>query len=132
MGNLNHVVTFYKLSPARKDETLPLMLSGNASIFLHTTPDVAGRKQFNSEADVWLLRQQLNEHKQLPTESVIEFATSIRREECLNYFLQGLKTSICNPVILQRPATFEQAESHIKMSFSTGKLIFISNTENIK
>ena len=36
-------------------------------------------------------------------------------EECLNYFLQGLNTSIRNSVILQRSATFEEAESHAKL-----------------
>ena len=63
-GNFNRVATFYKLSPARKAETLPLMLSGNAAMFLHTTPDLAGksfdvlaealRKQFHSESDAWI------------------------------------------------------------------------------
>ena len=117
--------------------SLILHLKGNASIWFNTSPDLvdkaypelsaALKEQFHSASDKWLLRQKLNDRKQLPTESVSEYASDIRRtcqridlprSECVNYFVQGLKPEIKNYVVLQRPGTLEEAENHAKLKES--------------
>ncbi|KAL9958978.1 hypothetical protein ACROYT_G036058 [Oculina patagonica] len=131
--NFNRTSAFYNFTPEKKAEALPLFLTGNASIWFNTTPELQDRsfdvlskalkKQFHSDSDIWLLRQQLHETKQLATESVSNFAAKIRRlcqrinlprPERVNYFIQGLRPHIKNYVLLQRPDTFEVAEMHAK------------------
>ena len=137
LANFDRASAFYHLTSERKAEALPLFLTGDASIWFNTTPELKGRpfdalsdalkKQFHSDSDVWLLRQQLNETKQLATESVSAFAAKIRRlcqginlprSESVNYFIQGLRPHIKNYVLLQRPGTFEDAEIHAKLKES--------------
>ena len=103
-------------------------------MWFNTTPGLSGKNfehlaqalktQFHSDSDVWLL---LNERKQLPSETVSEFAAAIRRlaqrinlprSECINYFIQGLRADLKNFVILQRPTSFEEAEMHAKLKES--------------
>ena len=89
LANFDRAARFYKFSDERKAEALPLSLTSTASIWFNTTPGLVGksyeflsealRRQFHTETDVWLLRQKLHDRKQLPTESVSEFAASIRR-----------------------------------------------------
>ena len=85
------------------------------------------RRQFHSTSGVWLLRQKLNERKQLPTESVTTYAADIRRtcrridlprSECVNHFIQGLKPGLKAYVMLQQPTTLEEAENHAKLKES--------------
>ena len=137
LANFDRTSAFYHLTPDRKAEALPLFLTGSASIWFNTTPELNGRsyavlsealkKQFHSESDIWLLRQQLNDTKQLATEPVSTFAAKIRRlcqrinlprSESINYFIQGLRPHIKNYVLLQRPGTFEDAEMHAKLKES--------------
>ena len=129
IAQFNRAANFYKFSNTRKAEILPLLLTGNASAWVNSLPNLPDLtfdqlsaeliKQFHTESDVWLLRQQLSARKQLPTETVTEFAAAIRRlaqridlpqTECVNYFIQGLKPDIKNHVILQRPSSFSEAE----------------------
>ena len=137
LANFSRAARFYQLSEERKSETLPLYLTGNANIWFNTTPGMNGKSfeelsaamkaQFHSESDVWLLRQKLNERRQLSTESVSEFAAQIRqlsnrinlpRAECINYFIQGLRPELKNFVLLRQPTSFEQAESLAKLKQS--------------
>ena len=85
------------------------------------------KTQFHSDSDESLLRQKLNERKQLLSETVSEFAAAIRRlaqrinlprSKCINYFIQGLRADLKNLVILQRPTSFEEAEMHAKLKES--------------
>lgn len=137
LANFERTARFYKLSEDRRTETFPLSLTGNANVWFNTTPGLSGKDfehlaqalktQFHSDSDVWLLRQKLNERKQLPSETVSEFAAAIRRlaqrinlprSECINYFIQGLRADLKNFVILQRPTSFEEAEMHAKLKES--------------
>ena len=137
LANFNRAARFYKFSEDRKAEALPLYLTSTASIWFNTTPGLAGqsfdyladalKKQFHTDSDVWLLRQKLHDRKQLPTESVSDFAASIRRlcqrlnlprTECVNVFIQNLKPELKHYVILQRPETLEQAEMHARLKES--------------
>lgn len=130
----NRAAQYFKLNNSRKAEMLPLHLTGNANIWFNTTPGLSGKNfddlcsalknQFHSDSDVWLLRQKLNERKQLPTESVGEFAADIRkigqrinlpRSELMNQFIQGLRPELKSFVILQRPESFENAERHARL-----------------
>ena len=118
-------------------DAFPLQLLGNTSIWFNTTPDLADksypkmidalRRQFHSTSDVWLLRQKLNERKQLPTESVTTYAADIRRtcrridlprSEWVNHFIQGLKPGLKAYVMLQQPTTLEEAENYAKLKES--------------
>lgn len=137
LANFNRMARFYKFSEDCNAEILPLYLTGNASIWYNTTPGLSGknfdtltealRKHFHSDSNIWLLRQKLNEQKQLATESVSEFAAGIRhlgqrinlpRSECINYFILGLKPELKSFVILQCPTSFEEAEMHAKLKES--------------
>ena len=150
LTNFNRTAVFYHLSPERKAEALPLFLTGSASIWFNTTPELKGRsfdhlsealkKQFHSDSDVWLLRQRLNDTKQLPTETVSMFAAKIRRlcqrinlprSECVNYFIQGLQPHIKSYVLLQRPGTFEDAEMHAKLKESLPEQAPTDRTDEI-
>ena len=150
LANFNRTARFYKFSEDRKVEILPLYLTGNASIWYNTTPGLSGKifdtlaealkKHFHSDSDVWLLRQTLNERKQLATESVSEFAAGIRRlgqrinlprTECINYFFQGLKSELKSFVILQRPTSFEEAEMHAKLKESVPEPKPVDRTDEI-
>ena len=112
---------------------LPLLLKGNANVWFSATtlPDTTYEKlcealktQFHTESDVWLLRQQLLNRKQTQNETVAQFTSEIRKlcqrlqvsaEESVNYLLNGLRPELKNYVILQRPKTFAEAETHAKI-----------------
>ena len=115
LANFERTARFYKLNEDRKAETFPLSLTGNANVWFNTTPGLSGKNfeylatvlktQFHSDSDVWLLRQKLNERKQLPSETVSEFAAAIRRlaqrinlphSESINHFIQGLRPDLKN------------------------------------
>lgn len=121
------------MTNAQKADILPLLLTGNANVWFSALT-LSGkpydqlcdslRKQFYTESDVWLLRQQLLNRKQSPSETVAQFASEIRKlcqrldilpAESVNYLLNGLKLELKNYVILQRPKTFAEAETHAKL-----------------
>ena len=116
----------------------------------NTTPGLSRKKyeylagalksQFHSDLDAWLVWQNLNERKQLPSETVSEVAVAIRRlaqrinlprSECINYFIQGLRPHLKNFVILQRPTPFEEAEMHAKLKESVPDLKPADRTDKI-
>ena len=144
LTNFNRTAAFYHLSFETKAEGLPLFLTGRAGIWFNTTPELKGRsfdilshalkKQFRSDSDVWLLRQRLNDTKQLSTKTVSMFAAKIRRlcqrinlprSECVNYFIQGFQPHIKNYVLLQKPGTIEDTEMHAKLKESLPELLII-------
>ena len=137
LASFNRASRFYNFSDKRKAEALPLHLTGNASIWYNTTPSLAHknfdelseelRKKFHSASDIWLLRQKVYDRKQLPNESVSDFAATIRRmgqrvdlttPERITAFIQNLRPDIKNYVLLQRPDSLEEAEMHAKLKES--------------
>ena len=133
LRQLNLTAAFYQLTNSQKADMLPLLLTGNANVWF-SAATLSGktydqlcealRKQFYTESDVWLLRQQLLNRKQSPSETVAQFASEIRKlcqclevspAESVNYLLNGLKPELKNYVILQRPKTFAEAETHAKL-----------------
>lgn len=131
---LNLTAAFYNLNNLQKADMLPLLLTGNASVWFTASTHLTGKpydqlcksltEQFQTEADSWLLRQQLLNRKQLASETVAQFASEIRKlcqrlkipdEESINYLLNGFRPELKNYVILQRPKTFAQAETHGKL-----------------
>lgn len=129
---------------------LPLVLTGYANLWFNSTPSLPGKtfdfiakelvNQFHNDSDVWLLRQQLCNRKQLNTETVSRFAEDIRRlsqrinlprEEIVNYFIQGLKPAIKHYVLLQRPASLEDAETQAKLKESTPDPQSVDRTDEI-
>ena len=133
LRQFNLTAAFYKLNSFQKADMLPLLLTGNANVWFSTSAlssatfeqlSDALKKQFHTESDVWLLRQQLLNKKQAPNETVAQFASEIRKlcqrlnvptEESVNYLLNGLKPELKNYVILHRPKTFAEAETHAKL-----------------
>lgn len=137
LTNFNRAARFYKFPEERKAEALPLYLTGNASIWFDTTPGLAHKyfgdlaealkKQFHSASDIWLLRQKVYDRKQLPLESVSDFAATIRRmgqrvgltpPEVITIFIQNLRPELKHHVLLQRPDSLEEAERHAKLKES--------------
>ena len=134
LRQLDQAAIFYKLTDSQKAEVLPLLLTGNANVWFSASSHFTGKtynqlceeliKQFHSQSDIWLLRQQLLNKKQTENESVAQFATEIRRlcqrldvpgEQSIYHFLNGLRPELKNYVILQRPKTFAEAETHAKL-----------------
>lgn len=73
LRQLNLTAAFYQLTNTQKADMLPLLLTGNANVWFSAST-LSGktydqlcdalRKQFYTESDVWLLRQQLLNRKQ--------------------------------------------------------------------
>ena len=137
LTNFERAAQFYKFSEEQKAQALPLYLTSAANVWFNTTPGLADKpfdylanalkKQFHTESDIWLLRQQLHARHQMPTERVSEFAATIRRlcrrlelppSECLTVFIQNLRPELKNYVLLQRPHSIEEAEMHAKLKES--------------
>lgn len=150
LANFNRAAYFYQCTGERKTEAFPLYLTGNASIWFNTTPGLnhktfeeladALKAQFHSASDVWPLRPKLYDQKQLPTETVSEFAAAIRhlsqritrpRPECVTLFIQNLRTELKNHVLLQRPTSFEDAEMRAKMKESLAEPKLVNCTDEI-
>ena len=115
--NFERAANFYKWEESRKTEALPLHLD---------VQDV----QFHSDSDRWLLRQKLSERKQLPTETVTDYAADVRRmcrrvdvptTESISFFIQGLNPETKRYVISQRPETLEEAEDQAKLKESVAE-----------
>ena len=150
LANFSRAARFYQFTGERKTATLPLYVTGNASIWFNKTQGLnhktfdelaeALKAQFHSASDVWLLRQKLYDRKQLPTQKVSEFATAIRRLSqrialpkpvCVTLFIQNLRLELKNHVLLQRPNSFEDAEMHAKMKESFPEPKPVDRTDGI-
>ena len=111
-----------------------LLLTNNANVWFSASPHLASKtydqlcealiKQFLSESDIWLLRQQLLNKQQTENERVAQFASEIRKlclrldlpvEGSVHFFINGLKPELKNYVLLQRPKTFFEAETCAKL-----------------
>ena len=133
LGQLDQTATFNKFTNVQKAEALPLLLTGNANVWFSASPHLAGKtydqlcealiRQFLSESDIWLLRQQLLNKRQTENESVTQFASEIRKlclrldllvEESVHFFINGLKPELKSYVGLQRPKTFFEAQTCAK------------------
>ena len=89
LRQLDQTATFYKFTDVQKAEVLPLLLTGNPNVWFSASPHLTGKtydqlcvaliKQFLSESDIWLLRQQLLNKKQTENESVAQFASEKRK-----------------------------------------------------
>ena len=136
LRQLDQTATFYKFTNVQKADSkiFPLLLTANANVWLSASPHLAGKtydqlcealiKQFLSESDIWLLRQQLLNKKQTENERVVQFASEIRKlclrldlpvEESVHFFINGLKPELKNYIVLQRPKTFFEAETCAKL-----------------
>ena len=110
------------------------MLTGNANVWFSAPAHLAGKtydqlcealiRQFLSESDIWLLRQQLLNKRQTENESVAQFASEIRKlclrldllvEESVHFVINGLKPELKSYVLLQRPKTFFEAQTFAKL-----------------
>ena len=135
LRQLDQTATFNKFTNLQKAEALPLLLTGNANVWFSASPHLAGKtyeqlcealiRQFLSESDIWLLRQQLLNKRQTENESVAQFASQIRKlclrldllvEESAHFFINGLKPELKSYVVLQRPKTFFEAETCAKLT----------------
>ena len=133
LRQLDQTATFYKFTNVQKAEVLSLLLTNNANVWFSASPHLASKtydqlcealiKQFLSESDIWLLRQQLLNKRQTENESVTQFASEIRKlclrldllvEESVHFFINGLKPELKSYVGLQRPKTFFEAETCAK------------------
>ena len=66
LRQVNLTATFYKFNNLQKTNILPLLLTGNASVWFFASPHLHGKsydhlcvaliEQFHSESDIWLLR----------------------------------------------------------------------------
>ena len=125
-------------------------MTSTAIIWFNIAPGLAGksyyflsgalRRQFHTETDVWLLRQKLHDRKQLPTDSVSEFAANIRRlcqriglpnTERVTMFIQNLRPDLKHYVLLQRPESLEAAEMHACMKESLPEPKIVDRTDEI-
>ena len=134
LRQLDQTATFNKFTNVQKAEALPLLLTGNANVWFSAPAHLAGKtydqlcealiRQFLSESDIWLLRQQLLNKRQTENESVAQFASEIRKlclrldllvEESVHFVINGLKPELKSYVLLQRPKTFFEAQTFAKL-----------------
>lgn len=132
--NLNLTGAYHNMNSTQKANLLPLLLTGTAQLWFHSATHLSGKsyeelcdalvQQFHTEADMWVLKQQIANRKQMPNETVAQFASDIRSlghrlnlpsEQNLNTFVQGLRPGLKNYVVLQRPKTFAEAENLAKL-----------------
>ena len=130
LRQLDQTATFNKFTNVQKAEALPLLLTGNVNVWFSASPHLAGKtydqlcealiRQFLSESDIWLLRQQLLNKRQTENDSVAQFASEIRKlylrsdllvEESVRFFINGIKPELKSYVVLQRPKTFFEADT---------------------
>lgn len=124
------LASLYSWTEERKKQALPLYLKGNALTWYSAVPNMdttpygdivkAMIDHFNSPATHFALRQQLNNRKQGPTESVAEYAAEIRKQckrlsipksEWTNIFISNLREPLRTYCVLQRPDSFQNAEN---------------------
>ena len=134
LRQLDQTATFNKFTNVQKAEALPHLLTGNANVWFSAPAHLAGKtydqlcealiRQFLSESDIWLLRQQLLNKRQTENESVAQFASEIRKlclrldllvEESVHFVINGLKPELKSYVLLQRPKTFFEAQTFAKL-----------------
>jgi len=118
-------------------QDLPLSLNGTAEVW-YSTLDKSKfnsfdqlvqlfRARFLSPTANWVLRQELGQRRQGTTESLNTYTADIRKRcqrlgiplsEELHYFINGLRPTLRNYVILQQPTTMEEAENAARIKDS--------------
>jgi len=128
---------FYNWADEKSRHAFSLCLQGEPSWWylsldhdnIHSMTDLLKlfRGRFLAETDNFRLRQQLNQRKQLPGETVEQYASHIKRRcvrldlsasETLHCFIQGLRPDLQEFTILKKPETFEQAVSSASLKAS--------------
>ena len=131
---------FYGWTNAKKLSAIALLLEGPALAWFHTVPDetrndynsviTALRQRFASPNEQFLQRQELNERKQGNGESLTSYTEDIIRRcsrlglndtNRMNCFISGLNDDLKSHVILNRPTTFEEAESLTRLKDAVSK-----------
>ena len=134
ISQIDLIETYKELNEFQKAKLLPVLLTGPARVWFSSAPHLAGKryhqlcaelvKQFRTESNIWLLKTQLANKTQLPGETVEQCASDIRKicqrldlqeEQSVTNFLTGLRPGLKNYVVLQRPKTLLEAETHAKM-----------------
>ena len=135
--NFKRAGQFCGWSIDKQAQALPLYLKGIASQWFNSLLDKDTlsldeitkklKDEFSSEASKWRLRQNLEQRKQNPDETLSTYRTDIRnqcrrldlpRSEWLHHFVKGLRPDIKDYVVLQQPTTIEQAENLAKLKES--------------
>ena len=134
LKGFDRVAAFYEWTDKGKALVLPLQLEGNASAWFNDTFESSAktydefanalRDRFNSPTTKWILWQKLNGRKQLPTETVHEYASDLWRisqrlelssSGHLHHFVEGLLPNLREFVFLKCPGTVEEAEELAKL-----------------
>ena len=76
-----------ELNYFQKAKLLPFLLTGTARVLFQSATHLAGKRydqlceelmvQFHTDSDIWLLKQQLTNRKQLPSETVAPYPSEI-------------------------------------------------------
>lgn len=137
IDELNSKAAYNNADTTRKANLLPNLLTGNAKIWFQSSTHLSGKsyeemcealiQQFHTKTDEWVLMQQIANKKQMPKETVAEFASEIRRlshkldlpeKQRLTHFLQGLRPELRNIVALREPTNLNDAEAYAKLKES--------------
>lgn len=150
ISQIDLIAKYQDLNDFQKAKLLPVLLTGKARVWFSSAPHLVGKrydqicaelvKQFRTESDIWLLKTQLANKRQLPSETVEQYASDIRRicqrldlpeEQSVTNFLTGLLPELKNYVVLQRPKTLLEAETHAKMKEALPDVKSPDKTEEI-
>ena len=140
---------FFNWSERQRLNAFPLSLTGSARTWyfaLNVTIENFDQlstlftRNFISQTDDWVLRQELGKRKQLPSESLSDYNADIRKRcirlkiptsEQLHYFINGLSPSLRDWVVLNQPQTIDEALSvaKIKSSVSHNPVSALTNQD---
>lgn len=131
---------FYNWSNNKKLSAISLLFEGPALAWFYTVPEetrnnfanllTALRQRFASPNEQFLQRQELNDRKQSKGESLSSYTEDIIRRcnrlelndtNRMNSFISGLNDELKSHVILNRPKTFEEAESLARLKDAVNK-----------
>ena len=129
--------TYFGWNEEQTLKAFPLSLQGIASIWYNSLdkikleePDSLYKlfsERFLSPADNWALRQELNQRKQGPNESLADYSADMRKRflrleipetETIFIYVNGLKPHLRSHVVLQQPKSLEEAETLAKIKNS--------------
>ena len=130
----------YSWTNAKKLSAIALLFEGPAFAWFHTVPEetrnnygsliAALRQRFASPNEQFLQRQELNDRKQGASESLSSYTDDIIRRcsrlglndiNRMNCFISGLHDELKSHVILNRPTTFDEAESLARLKDAVSK-----------
>ena len=139
---------FYSWTNAKKLLAIALLFEGPAFPWFHTVPEetrnnygsliAALRQRFASPNEKFLQRQELNDRKQGASESLSSYTEDIIRRcsrlglndiNRMNCFISGLNDELKSHVILNRPTTFDEAESLARLKDAVSKITRCGKTD---